>query len=119
MKALTTAALAACAAGAMASCNNQRKQECERFLAAMPTFDAAPASLETVRHARDAIEAIAFEDEPLREYAKTTKATLAVLSNTLSVSNSPSPPEGTDDVIKQQLKEARTNRDDVVRYCSQ
>ena len=58
---------------------------------------------------------------PLREYAKNYKKTLDRLSNTLKLKATagPDPPDGTDEVIKQNLKDARTDSDDVARYCAQ
>jgi len=77
----------------------------------------------TFGHERVAIEsrAIQFEDEPLREYASNYKNTLTVLSNTLKLkatAGPDGPPDGTEDVIKQNLKEARTDFDDITRYCA-
>jgi hypothetical protein len=101
------------------ACNGARRQECDRLLAAMKPIDQGTPSLDTVdRVARD-VAAQQFEDVPLRIYAKNYGSTLAVLSETLKVKASPSPPDGTDDVFKTKLKAARTDRDDVQRYCSQ
>jgi hypothetical protein len=103
----------------LVSCNSVRKKECETLLSAMQPLDQPASTVDVVGRMRDAIEAIQFADEPLREYARSAKATLIVLSNTLALKDGPSPPDGTDDVIKAKLKEARTAKDDVVRYCSQ
>ena len=103
----------------LVSCNNARKKECESFLSAVTPLEQGAPTVGVVDSMRAAIEAIPFDDEPLREYARTTKKTLTVLSNTLAVKESPSPPDGTDDVIKAKLKEARAAKEDVVRYCSQ
>ena len=67
----------------------------------------------------DALAAVSFHDEPLREYAKNTTTTLLVLSNAIALKSNPDAPDGTDALVKQMLKEARTDRDDVARYCSQ
>jgi len=103
----------------LASCNRARQKECEAFLSAMGPLDQGTPTVDVVGRTREAIDAIQFEDQPLREYARSTKATLTVLSNTLALKDSPSRPDGTDDVIKANLKEARTAKDDVLRYCSQ
>jgi len=63
-----------------------------------------------------------FQDQPLAVYAKNYRATLTVLSSTLKLqatAGPDGPPDGTADVIKQNLKDARTDYDDVSRYCSQ
>jgi hypothetical protein len=104
--------------GAVA-CNPQRKQECEKFLAAMKGLDDEASSAETVDLARKEVEALNLQDQPLRIYATNYQNTLAVLSGTLRLKGDPSAPDGTDDVIKTRLLEARTDRDDVRRYCEQ
>jgi hypothetical protein len=55
----------------------------------------------------------------LREYARTTRSTLEVLASTLALKEGPSPPDGTDDVVKEKLKEARAAHADVVHYCAE
>jgi hypothetical protein len=100
-------------------CNSARKQECDKFLAAMKPLDVGTPAADTVDRVQRDIGAMAFQDEPLGVYAKNYGATLTILSNTLKLKAGPTPPDGTDDVIKQNLKKARTDRDDVQRYCSQ
>jgi hypothetical protein len=103
-------------------CNEQRKQECDKFLAAVaPIREGTPAS-DAIDRVRADVSAIPLQDEPLREYAKNYGATLAVLGNTLklkeSAPNADAVPDGTNDVIKKSLKEARTDEADIARYCA-
>jgi hypothetical protein len=97
------------------SCNEERQRACN-----------APEGGEKVIPPREAVaavekqvESLKLEDQPLRIYAENYLKTLAVLSNTMDLKSSSSPPDGTDDVIKKNLKEARTQADDVKRYCAQ
>jgi hypothetical protein len=101
------------------ACNAERQQECEKFLSSFKPLDQGAPSVETVSRVHDALSATSFQDEPLREYSKNAIATLAVLSNTLVLEPDPSAPDGTTAVIEAKLKEARGERDDVTRYCSQ
>src|SRR5882672_4889515 len=99
----------ACAAtcAALAGCNTQRKQDCDKFLPAMSPMQEGIPSVDTVDRVHDSVAAAQFEDQPLREYATNYKNTLTVLSNTLKLKASAGPegpPDGTDDVIKQNLK---------------
>ncbi|MGD0675935.1 MAG: hypothetical protein ABSC94_10980 [Polyangiaceae bacterium] len=100
-----------------ASCNTERKEECEQFLLAMKALEDSPASTEVADRTLTTLASISFKDEPLREYASSTKTTLTVLSNTLKVQASPSPPDGTDELVAAKMKEARGEREDVARYC--
>ncbi len=102
-----------------AACNEQRKQECDRFLTAMKPLEQGTPSVETVDSVKKQVDAIQFTDQSLGIYAKNYKETLTILSNTLTLKASPSAPDGTDDVVKQKLKEARTDASDVQRYCAQ
>jgi len=117
-----TGLLAALAIGAIGTmvggCNAERKQECDQFLAALKALDTTPGS-DAVDRMQSSIQAIQFQDQPLREYASSTKATLQVLANSLKTQASPDAPDGTDDLVKAKLKEARGERDDITRYCSQ
>jgi hypothetical protein len=106
---------------ASTGCNAERKQECDKFLAAMGPMQGAPPSAETVDHVQADVSALQFQDEPLREYATNYKATLEVLSNTLKLKDGAGPdgpPNGTIDVIKAKSKEAHTDFDDIARYCA-
>jgi hypothetical protein len=117
-------AVGACGAtlATLAGCNTLRKQECEKFLPAMTPLEEGMPTADAVDRVHDRLAAVQFEDEPLREYSTNYKNTLAVLSNTLKLKDTAGPdgpPDGTDNVIKENLKEARTDFDDVSRYCAQ
>jgi hypothetical protein len=104
-----------------AGCNDERKQECQKFLIAMSPVQSNTPTSDDVDHANDAVGAIQFQDQPLGVYAKNYRNTLTVLSGTLKLQSSAGPdgpPDGTSDVIKSNLKEARTDYDDIARYCS-
>jgi hypothetical protein len=101
------------------SCNGERKAECDRLLAAMKPLEQGGLGADAVDSARQAIDAIQFQDQPLREYASSAKATLTVLSNTLRVQASDSAPDGTDDLVKDKRKEALGEEGDVAHYCSE
>jgi hypothetical protein len=111
------ATAAACATG----CNTQRKQDCDRFLPVMAPIQEGTPTADTVDRVHDAVAALTIEDQPLREYATNYKNTLTVLSNTLKLKDTAGPdgpPDGTVDVIKKNLKDARTDFDDISRYCA-
>ncbi len=87
----------------------------------MSPVQADPPTPDAVDRANDAVGAIQFQDQPLGVYAKNYRNTLTVLSGTLKLQASAGPdgpPDGTNDVIKSNVKEARTDYDDVSRYCS-
>jgi hypothetical protein len=100
-------------------CNEQRKQECDRFLAATKPLDQGTPTVEMVESVKKQVDGIQFTDQTLGIYAKNYKATLTVLSSTLQLKASPNPPDGTDDVIKKNLKSVRTDAADVQKYCAQ
>jgi hypothetical protein len=104
---------------AAASCSQQRKQECDKLLGAMKGLDEGTPSAEVVDRVRQEVQLLNLEDQPLHIYASNYQNTLTVLASTLRLKADPSAPDGTDDVIKSGLKEARTDRDDVGRYCAQ
>jgi hypothetical protein len=112
-------AMAATGTVSVLACDNVRKQECDKFLGAVRPLDEGTPTLETVQRVQKDLGAIAFQDAPLSVYAKNYGAKLTVLSNTLALKAGPDAPDGTDAVIKQNLKSARTDRQDVQRYCSQ
>ena len=112
-------AAAAVTAALSAGCDNQRKQDCERFLAAMSPLDEGMPSVDTVNRVNKEVGALNLHDQPLQIYAENYRKTLTVLASTLAVKESDSPPDGTDDVIKSRLREARTDKDDTARYCAQ
>lgn len=101
------------------ACNEERKQECDRFLDAMKPLDQGIPTQAVVDSVAKQVAAIHFQDEPLGIYAKNYGQRLTILSNTLALKEGPSPPDGTDDVIKQNLAKARTDASDVRRYCAQ
>jgi hypothetical protein len=108
--------------GGLTGCNTQRKQDCDKFLPVMSPMQGDTPSADTIDRVHDGVAGIEFGDEPLREYATNYKNTLTVLSNTLKLkatAGPDGPPDGTDDVIKRNLKDARTDFDDITRYCSQ
>lgn len=119
------------AALAAFGCNAERKQECEKLLAAMtPLERAAPSgaserrdvvmpSKDEVDRVKTNVAALHLNDAPLAVYADNSVRTLTVLSNTLELKASASAPDGTDDVIRAKLGEARIDRQDVERYCAQ
>ena len=99
------------------SCNAERKSECDRLLTALKPLEQEPGA-DAVEGARRAIEAIQFQDEPLREYASSAKSTLTVLAEKLRTQAGDSAPDGTDDVVKEKRKEARGEVKEVIRYCT-
>jgi hypothetical protein len=108
--------------GATSGCNNERKQECDKFLSIIKPIDdtsggIGPSSATFDRMKSD-LSAIHFQDQPLGVYAGNFEHTLTVLSGTTKLKEGPSAPDGTDDLLKTQLKKARTDRDDLQRYCS-
>ena len=113
-----------CAAtlAALAGCDTTRKVDCEKFLPVMTPMQSDSPSVDIVERTFASVAAIKFEDEPLREYSTNYKNTLSVLSNTLKLranAGPDGPPDGTDDVIKRNLKEVHTDFDDISRYCAQ
>jgi hypothetical protein len=101
------------------ACNTERKKECDELISVLtPLDDEAPTSASIAR-LRSAIDAQKLDDEPLHEYAGTLKSTLEVLWSTLAVKEAPSPPDGTDDVLKAKIKQAKAARDDIAHYCSE
>ncbi len=110
------------AAVALGACNQERKQECDKLLSAMSPLQTGTPTDEEVDRVNQGVRGIQLVDQPLGVYAKNYRATLTVLSNTLklqSTAGPDGPPDGTNDVIKQNLNEARTDFDDVSRYCAQ
>jgi hypothetical protein len=101
------------------ACNKERKDECDALLVAMAPLSQGEPTGDTVDRVDRAVRALDLKDQPLHIYADNYQKTLTVLSSTLQLGASPSAPDGTDDVIKTHLKEARTDRADVERYCAQ
>jgi hypothetical protein len=119
MKWQFAAALLAAILGLSSGCNTERKKECTQLASVLATLDETTPSRASIGRLKAAIEAQPLDDEPLHEYANTLKTTLEVLSNTLAVKEAPSPPDGTDDVVKAKLKEANAVRNDVAHYCAE
>lgn len=109
----------------MVSCNEERQRECSALALAMKPIEAQDGgekvlpTREAVGAVKRQVESLKLEDQPLRIYAENYRKTLAILSDTMDLKMSSSPPDGTDDVIKRKLKEARADADDVKRYCAQ
>jgi hypothetical protein len=101
------------------ACSQERKQQCDKFLAAMKPLDEGTPSAEVVDRVRQEVQALNLEDQPLHIYATNYQNTLTVLASTLRLKADPSAPDGTDEVIKTHLREARVDREDVTRYCAQ
>ena len=114
--ALFGAMLACIASG---GCNSERKAECDRLLSAMKPLGEGAPTADSVGRVLGAVSAISFQDQTLGVYAKNYSATLTVLSKTLELKATPEAPDGTDDVIKTNLRAALTDADDTTRYCSQ
>ena len=103
----------------LAGCNQERKAECEQLMNAMkPVSDTVPTA-DGVDTVKASVASIKFQDQTLGVYAKNYSQTLTVLSSTLRLKTSPDAPDGTDDVIKRNLAEARTDAKDTARYCAQ
>jgi len=100
------------------ACNDQRKQECDRFLTAMKPLEKGTPTTELVDSVGKQVDALHLQDATLAIYAKNYQATLVVLSSTLKLKADPSAPDGTDAVVQQNLKAARTDASDVQRYCA-
>jgi hypothetical protein len=102
-----------------AACNPERKQECDKFLATMKPLDEPAPAAEVVDRVSREVDALNLQDQPLRIYATNYKNTLTVLSSALRLRADPTAPDGTEDVIKSRIKDARTDSQDVARYCAQ
>jgi len=102
-----------------AGCDDTRKQDCDKLLTAMKPLDQGIPTADTVDSVMRQVGAIKFQYQPLSIYGDNYRGTLTVLFNTLRLKASGQAPDGTDDIIKQKLKEARTDKDDVQRLCLQ
>jgi hypothetical protein len=109
---------AALAVLAVSACNEQRKQECDRFLTAMKPLDQGMPGADVVDAVATQVDGLHLQDDTLHIYATNYLATLRVLSSTLRLKADPGAPDGTDDVIKSNLKSARTDASDVARFCT-
>jgi hypothetical protein len=105
-------------------CNEDRQQECHAFVEAVKPLEAPAGNekmvptLDAVNGVKKQVESLKLQDQPLVIYRSNYVKTLAVLVNTLEVKSSSMPPDGADDVIKKNLKEARADAADVRKYCS-
>ena len=104
---------------ASAACNAERKQECDALLAVMPPLDQGTPASAAVDAVHKQVAAMTFQDQPLGIYAKNYGERLTILSNTLKLQEGADAPDGTVDEIKRDLKAARTDREDVARYCAE
>lgn len=106
---------------AVGGCDAERKQDCDALISAMGPMKVDEPSAEVVDRVRDDVAALQVRDEPLREYTTNYKRTLTALSNTLKLKTTAGPdgpPDGTDALIKANVKAAHTDFADVSRYCS-
>jgi hypothetical protein len=113
-----TAAVGVVVIATSIACNDQRKQECDRFLGAMKPLEKGTPTADLVDSVAKQVEALNLQDPTLAIYAKNYRATLVVLSSTLKLKAGPSAPDGTDSVVQQNLKAARTDASDAQRYCA-
>jgi hypothetical protein len=117
-KAIVAAVLTLAGSLVLVACNPQRQQDCEKFVSVLKEIDQGSPNAATVDKVSRDIQALQLQDQPLQIYASNFRDRLSVLSNTLRLNESPSPPDGTDQVIKEQLRGARTDSADIQRYCS-
>ncbi len=119
----TAAAIHAAAVGllgaCLCACNAERKAECDAFVAAMKPLDDGIPTADAVDRVQKQVEGLKLTDQALGVYAKNYTKTLTILAGTLRLKDTPEAPDGTNDVIKANLKEARTDKADAVRYCAQ
>jgi hypothetical protein len=104
-------------------CNQERSQECARFLTTVQPLERGSPNAEGADQVQATLGSISWQDVPMREYASATKETLHALSNTLKLQADPSDPEDTDQLVKTKVKELqmelRGEHAEVVRYCGQ
>lgn len=115
--------LAALAVGTFIGCNQERSQECSRFLNTVEPIERGSPTAEGADQVQTTLGSISWQDVPLREYASSTKETLHALSNTLKLQATPSDPDDTEPVVrmkvKQLQKELQGEHEEVARYCAQ
>jgi hypothetical protein len=85
----------------------------------MKPLDEGVPTADAVDRVKTQVEGLKLTDQALGVYAKNYTKTLTVLASTLRLKEAPEAPDGTSDVIKTNLKEARTDKADAVRYCAQ
>jgi|SRR5579859_2401184 len=115
---LAALAVAGVAAASLAGCNAERKQDCDALLGAMKPLETGTPGADVVDGVSKQVAGLQLHDDTLRIYAKNYRDTLGVLSSTITLKASASAPDGTDDVVKKKLQEARTDASDVARYCA-
>jgi hypothetical protein len=115
--------LAVLAVGTFIGCNQERSQECARFLTTVQPLVRGSPTAEGADQVQSTLGSISWQDVPLREYASSTKETLHALSNTLKLQASPPDPEDTEQLVKTKVKqlqkELQGEHEEVVRYCAQ
>ncbi|HEY8088698.1 MAG TPA: hypothetical protein VIF09_12655 [Polyangiaceae bacterium] len=99
-------------------CNEEKQQECGKFVLAIKPLDQGNPSSAAVDSVAKQVAGMAFKDQTLTIYAKNYGERLKVLSNALTLQESPNAPDGTNDLVKKTLGLARTDADDVRRYCA-
>jgi hypothetical protein len=102
---------------ALAACDEARARECKDMISATAGLDEATPTSAGVSRIQQSLDPNKLEDKPLSEYATSLKTTLGILQGTLALKEGPEPPDGTDDVVSNKLKAARTIRGDIVKYC--
>jgi hypothetical protein len=108
-----------------AACDEQRRRDCDALVVAMKPLDApngnekALPTLETVDGVKKQVESMKVSDQTLGVHVRNYVKTLGVLASTVALKSSSSPPDGTDDVIRTNLKQARSVANDVKRYCAE
>lgn len=111
--------LLAAALFAGTACNEETVKECSTLQDAMKPLDQGMPSSATVDSVAAKVAGMQLKNQTLSIYAKNYGQTLTVLSNTLKLKEGPNAPDGTDDVVKKNLAKARTDADDVKRFCAQ
>ncbi len=101
-----------------AACNEERQQECGKYVAAIKPLDQGNPSAAQVDAVAKQLAGMAFKDQTLSIYAKNYAERLKVLENALTLQESPNAPDGTNDLVKKTLALARTDAADVRRYCA-
>jgi hypothetical protein len=107
------------------ACDEQRRRDCDALVAATKPLEAREGSekalptLETVEGVKKQVESMKVSDHTLSIHVQNYVKTLGVLSSTVALKSSSSSPDGTDDVIRKNLKEARSEANDVKRYCAE
>lgn len=107
------------ALGGLCACSAERAKECDELMSTIKPLDEGVPSADIVDRVHQQLNAAKWDDQPLSIFAKNYADRLSVLSGTLRLSTEANAPDGTDQVIKTKLKEARTDSTDIARYCAQ